>query len=178
MSSYDGSGHGRLKGLNDELGQVHDGYASALSNVTDPLTGSTPGRRNTGNGAAGAGAAGSAGNPHTSLAAYRAEAEQARVVDTLKTQLQAKSSASANLQEQLSTQKSQEQQLRNRLVLEENSRKQLVLDLENAKARVTTLRAKVADKSRQVRAFVGLRVCQRVCAYRCMCFHRRQWQTD
>ena len=131
-----------LRNLKDELDHVHSSYVTALSNLSDPLSSTRSPRRS---GAAGA----SGGSPHNSLAAYKADAEQARVVDNLKTQLLQKAHTSTSLQEQLSNQKVQEQNLRNRLVIEETSRKQLALDLDNAKARVTTLRSKVAEKSKQ-----------------------------
>jgi hypothetical protein len=133
-----------LHALTEELDQVHSSYVTALSNLSDPLAGT---RSSSAAGAAGGGAG--ANSPHTSLAAYRAEAEQARVVDTLKKQLMTNAHATTSLQEQLSSQKVAEQNLRNRLVIEETARKQLSLDLENAKARVTALRAKVGDKGKQ-----------------------------
>ena len=126
-----------LQGLSEDLDQVHSSYLTALSNLADPLASTRSPARS----AAGA-------SPHNSLAAYRAEAEQNRVVGTLKAQLLEKAHASTSLQEQLSAQKVQEQNLRNRLVIEETSRKQLSLDLENAKARVSSLRTKVAEKGK------------------------------
>ena len=126
-----------LETLTNELDQVHSSYVTALSNLSDPLGQPAAGRN------AGQGSSSGTSSPHTSLAAYRAEAEQARVVDTLKSQLLDKANASSALQQRLSSQKVAEQNLRNRLAIEESSRKQLLLDLDNAKARVATLRQKV-----------------------------------